>query len=66
MQISCCMNTQLQLAACNIIKHLHNSVFGICIIVRFADVVDKMLTILFHHFSRMTVGSKKQICIMVT
>ena len=47
------------------VKHLHDAMLGVGIIVCFTDVGNQLLTILLHHFTRMAVGCEEHLGVMV-
>ena len=47
------------------VKHLHDAMLGVGIIVCFANVGNQLLAILLHHFARMAVGCEEHLGIMV-
>ena len=59
------VDAQLQLAAGNVVEHLHNAVFGVGVVVRLTDVVDQLVAVLFHHLIGVTVGIEQQVGVVV-
>ncbi len=59
------MYPKLQLARGYVVEHLYYPVFGVGIIVCFADVGNQLLAILLHHFTRMAVGREEHLGVMM-
>lgn len=47
------------------VEHQHDAMFGVGIIVCFADVSNQLLAILLYHFCRMTVGCEEHLGVMM-
>ena len=59
------MYTKLQFARGYVVEHLYYPVFGVGIIVCFADVGNQLLAILLYHFCRMAVGCEEHLGVMM-